>query len=158
MEVAGGLHSCLIAPALLRPKRIATNTTPNSLPSTRNTNAVSHTRLQTYDQLPLAFEANRGQADPQVDFLSRGRGYTLALSPTEIGLSLVLPQFAKQLPPGSASFSASMPVAIAQAGSKIKLHADEVHSCQSASCKRHNGGNVVQDQLFYWEQSSAMDE
>jgi cysteine-rich repeat protein len=38
--------------------------------------------------LPLAFEANRGQADPQAQFLSRGDGYALALAPTEAVLRL----------------------------------------------------------------------
>jgi hypothetical protein len=33
-----------------------------------------------YDQLPLSFEANVGQADSQVRFLSRGPGYTLFLT------------------------------------------------------------------------------
>src|SRR5262245_16138610 len=30
-----------------------------------------------FGRLPLAFEANRGQADAQVQFLARGIGYTL---------------------------------------------------------------------------------
>ena len=34
-----------------------------------------------YGQLPLSFEANQGQADAQVNFLSRGSGYTLFLTP-----------------------------------------------------------------------------
>ncbi len=33
--------------------------------------------------LPLFFEANRGQADSQVRFIARGKGYTLLLTPTE---------------------------------------------------------------------------
>ena len=33
-----------------------------------------------YGQLPLSFEANRGQADTGVDFLARGSGYALLLS------------------------------------------------------------------------------
>ena len=33
--------------------------------------------------LPLFFEANRGQADSQVQFMARGKGYTLLLTPTE---------------------------------------------------------------------------
>ncbi|HLN29733.1 MAG TPA: SBBP repeat-containing protein [Gemmataceae bacterium] len=41
-----------------------------------------------YGQLPLAFEANQGQAAPQIDFLSRGNGYTLALAPDSAQLSL----------------------------------------------------------------------
>ncbi len=41
-----------------------------------------------YGSLPLAFEANRGQADPQFDFLARGGGYALALTPAEATLAL----------------------------------------------------------------------
>ncbi len=37
---------------------------------------------------PLAFEANRGQADEQVKFLARGSGYTVFLTPTEAVLAL----------------------------------------------------------------------
>src|SRR5260370_41536497 len=33
-----------------------------------------------YNSLSLYFEANRGQTDPQVKFVSRGRGYTLFLT------------------------------------------------------------------------------
>jgi hypothetical protein len=33
-----------------------------------------------YGRLPLSFEANRGQTDPQVKFVSRGQGYTLFLT------------------------------------------------------------------------------
>ncbi len=33
----------------------------------------------TYGQIPLSFEANRGQVDKQVKYLSRGTGYTLSL-------------------------------------------------------------------------------
>jgi hypothetical protein len=42
-----------------------------------------------YGQLPLSFEANHGQADKSVNFLARGAGYTLALSPTEAVFALV---------------------------------------------------------------------
>jgi hypothetical protein len=38
--------------------------------------------------LPLAFEANAGQTDAQVNFLSRGAGYAAFLTPTEAVLSL----------------------------------------------------------------------
>ena len=39
--------------------------------------------VENYGKLPLSFEANRGQTDSRVDFLSRGGGYTLFLTPTE---------------------------------------------------------------------------
>jgi uncharacterized protein (TIGR03437 family) len=44
--------------------------------------------IEAYGKLPLAFEANTGQADPGVRFLSRGNGYTLFLTATEAVLSL----------------------------------------------------------------------
>jgi hypothetical protein len=36
-----------------------------------------------YGRLPLAFEANHGQVDARVQFLARGRGYVLYLTPEE---------------------------------------------------------------------------
>ena len=44
--------------------------------------------LATYGRLPLSFEANHGQTDAQVKFLSRGRGYSLFLTPSEAVLVL----------------------------------------------------------------------
>jgi hypothetical protein len=46
---------------------------------------------EAYGDLPLAFEANRGQADPRVQFLSRGGGHVLFLTPTEAVLVLTSP-------------------------------------------------------------------
>ncbi len=43
---------------------------------------------QAYGQLPLSFEANEGQTDAQVNFLSRGNGYGLYLTPTAAVLAL----------------------------------------------------------------------
>lgn len=37
----------------------------------------------TMMRMPLQFEANHGQVDAQVQFLARGKGYTLFLTPTE---------------------------------------------------------------------------
>jgi hypothetical protein len=39
-----------------------------------------------YGNLPMAFEANEGQTDPQVRFQARGVGYGLFLTPTEVVL------------------------------------------------------------------------
>jgi len=44
--------------------------------------------LEGYGKLPLSFEANQGQTDRQVKFLSRGRGYTLFLTSNEAVLAL----------------------------------------------------------------------
>src|SRR5256885_7715007 len=43
---------------------------------------------EAYGKLPLYFEANRGQTDSQVKFLSRGRGYVLFLTSAEAVLVL----------------------------------------------------------------------
>jgi hypothetical protein len=43
---------------------------------------------EAYGKLPLSFEANQGQTDNRVNFVSRGKGYTLFLTPTEAVLSL----------------------------------------------------------------------
>jgi hypothetical protein len=57
-------------------------------------------------RLPLSFELNRGQIDPQVRYLSRGRGYTLFLTSTEAVLALsrgagATPRADGRMPPGS---------------------------------------------------------
>ncbi|MET0645090.1 MAG: hypothetical protein ABW208_00630, partial [Pyrinomonadaceae bacterium] len=43
---------------------------------------------ESYGRLPLSFEANRGQAGAAADFVARGAGYTLSLTPTEAVFSL----------------------------------------------------------------------
>src|SRR6266404_5104641 len=47
--------------------------------------------LRNDAKLPMSFEANQGQTDSQVKFLSRGRGYTLFLTSTQAVLSLHRP-------------------------------------------------------------------
>jgi Beta-propeller repeat len=44
--------------------------------------------MDAYRKLPLRFEPNQGQTDPQVDFVSRGDGYSLFLTRTEAVLRL----------------------------------------------------------------------
>src|SRR5207245_9298834 len=52
-------------------------------------NPPDSTRIvEGYGKLPLAFEANQGQSDPQVKFLSRGAGYSLFLTSNEAVLAL----------------------------------------------------------------------
>jgi len=55
------------------------------LPGTRPLKA---SLAESYGWLPLVFEANQGQSDPQVKFISRGAGYSLFLTPTEAVLEL----------------------------------------------------------------------
>jgi hypothetical protein len=54
--------------------------------------AARQTALRAaFGKLPLSFEANRGQTDAQVKFLSRGRDYSLFLTPKEAVLALRKP-------------------------------------------------------------------
>ena len=50
--------------------------------------APGHTPRADYGRLPLAFERNQGQTAPEVQFLSRGPGYTAFLSAGRMVLSL----------------------------------------------------------------------
>ena len=71
---------------------------------------------QNYGKLPLSFEPNLGQTDGRVKFLSRGRGFSLFLTPTEAVLSLqkpgkerpprVIPSLARNLMPPSVAKAA----------------------------------------------------
>ncbi|HMD96674.1 MAG TPA: hypothetical protein VKM93_04995, partial [Terriglobia bacterium] len=44
--------------------------------------------VRSFGKLPLSFEPNHGQAAKDVRFVSRGRGYSLAMGPSEAVLSL----------------------------------------------------------------------
>lgn len=48
----------------------------------------SQARVARYGALPLAFESNRGQADPAVRFVAHGEGYSLFLTDSEAILDL----------------------------------------------------------------------
>src|SRR5262249_47702257 len=53
--------------------------------------AVKSSVQTTYGKLPMRFEANQGQTDPQVKFLAHGSGHTLFLTSTEAVLALRTP-------------------------------------------------------------------
>src|SRR2546421_43964 len=61
-------------------------------PNLSQPDAAAKLRItEAYGNLPLGFEANRGQTgapDVDVQFVSRGAGYTLFLTPTEAVLAL----------------------------------------------------------------------
>jgi len=79
----------LLIPGLLAQGWVAgaatTAAIPNPPPAKSQPQAVAN-----YGNLPLSFEANQGQADPSVKFLSRGSGYSLFL--TSDGAVLALGQ------------------------------------------------------------------
>ena len=63
--------------------------------------SLSRADLQsTYGQLPMSFEVNQGQADPRVQFLSRGHGHQLFLTSSEAVLALGTGE-AKGTPPSA---------------------------------------------------------
>ncbi|MCA1557493.1 MAG: hypothetical protein LC731_03015, partial [Acidobacteria bacterium] len=57
-------------------------------PSSESAAQTTEQAREAYGQLPLSFEANRGQAKEDVNFVARGAGYTLALSPAEANFVL----------------------------------------------------------------------
>ena len=73
-----------------KPSKTASAFRPcRSAPRQPQPDAATQARLSAaYGQLPLSFEANQGQTDSQVNFLSRGSGYSLFLTPTKAVLSL----------------------------------------------------------------------
>jgi len=72
-----------------RVKQPATNVpdVPNSS-NTANKTIASNRLASNYGKLPISFEVNQGQTDSSVQFLARGAGYTLFLTPGEAVLSL----------------------------------------------------------------------
>jgi len=71
--------------AIARP--VATARTEAKTPP-RNESQLKMTTTEAYGNLPLSFEPNLGQSADQVKFLSRGKGYTLFLTPSEAVFSL----------------------------------------------------------------------
>jgi uncharacterized protein (TIGR03437 family) len=56
--------------------------------ATMNDATMRAAALQAYDKLPQRFEANRGQTDQAVKFLSRGDGFSIFLTETEAVMRL----------------------------------------------------------------------
>src|SRR5258708_7544161 len=89
MKLISSLSLLLVAVVPLAAQSRANRRVPRS--STQMSQAptpVQSRVLDTYCKLPLAFEANQGQTDPQVKFVSRGAGYNLFLTATEAVLTL----------------------------------------------------------------------
>lgn len=70
----------------------ANNSSVSSTPRTVTQNQIdSATKakvMEAYGKLPLSFEANQGQMDKSVNFMARGSGYSLFLTPEEAVLTL----------------------------------------------------------------------
>ncbi len=95
----------VLLPALTYGPRHTVATRKASAPGVVSSASLPRVRLaESYGRLPLSFEANRGQSDKRVQFLARGRGYTLFLTGREAVLAL--PQNVAQ---GSSSSPAAFP-------------------------------------------------
>ena len=80
---------CAAAVALLRIEPTLGHQPPLAQPSVGLEWRQAKPQIVTnYGKLPLSFEANQGQTDEQVKFVSRGPGYTLFLTGTEAVLQL----------------------------------------------------------------------
>src|ERR1700750_3095135 len=77
---------------------------PAAHPASTQTSVVKPQNTATdYGRLPLSFEANQGQTDSRVKFLSRGQGYSLFLTQKEAVLALK--KQGKGVSPGTGSAS-----------------------------------------------------
>ena len=89
------LAMLMILAAVFRPHVVKTTATSSSAVSPRAVRALRpREKLDlsgSYGKLPLSFEANRGQTDGKVRFLSRGAGYSLFLTGDEAVLRLRRP-------------------------------------------------------------------
>ena len=84
---------CLLASVVVQTERPLINNEEvikgQSVADTHN--SAQHRIVAAYGKVPLSFEANQGQTDEKVKFLSRGKGYTLFLTSTEAVLALRKP-------------------------------------------------------------------
>ena len=104
LETNNAASSARIPPSLCRPSSIgwrgvlpvlfalAFTLTVSAHPDEAISNSASPApnsrSLAHYANLPLSFEPNRGQTDPQVNYLARGQGYTVFLTPSEAVFSV----------------------------------------------------------------------
>jgi hypothetical protein len=72
-----------------RGNAVPTVSAASSASLSQRVTAAERSRIQaSYAALPLAFEQNQGQTDPQVKYIARGNGYTLFLTADDAVFSL----------------------------------------------------------------------
>jgi len=97
LDPVTGLFSTSLLPLARTRKALA------GAPDRAKIRPVTRKRVRKqHGELPLTFEANRGQSDPQVEFLARNKGYTVFLTPAEAVLVFSKPA-AKQKAPEKTS-------------------------------------------------------
>ena len=82
------IGALIVLSAVAAPAQQASNGQPSAKSSAAPTFADQARILDTYGKLPLSFEANQGQADARVKFLSHTSGYSLFLTGDEAVLTL----------------------------------------------------------------------
>jgi hypothetical protein len=80
---------CLLASPSTASNTPADETSRPDAPGSEISSAAQQPGVEWSRPLPLRFEANQGQSHPTVKFLSRGRGYTLFLTPEEAVLAVM---------------------------------------------------------------------
>ncbi len=96
LGLSAGRHAHLAASAI----PVSPISTPSSASLSRTTLTSPHGKPQANSilgQLPMIFEPNQGQANPEVKFLARGAGYSLFLEPTSALLALQGPSSSNPL-------------------------------------------------------------
>ena len=77
----------LALPAFIVPVGNRSSAFPSRNAPTATQPAHRQRSTEGYGRVPLSFEANQGQTDPRVRFISRGNGYTLFLTSDEAVLA-----------------------------------------------------------------------
>ena len=91
LPFAPGLVSAAARPATEVPARETSAASSPAVPRQATAGAAARMQLvANYEKLPLSFEANQGQTDSEVKFMSHGPGYTLSLTPMDAAVSLML--------------------------------------------------------------------
>ena len=94
-RLVGALIVVLLTLGFLK-LRMSASTTLHAIPAVNAASSADRgkppEKVTSYRKLPMSFEANQGQTDERVKFLSRGQGYNLFLTPDEALLSLFQPQ------------------------------------------------------------------
>ena len=115
-------------PLASKSESIATPGATSSALSKPKANSNSTQKLaQKSFSLPLYFEPNQGQSDPQVKFLARGKGYGLFLTADEAVLQLQHSSVSTK--PSAISHQPAPPAA----GAVIRMHLDGANSAASVS-------------------------
>lgn len=91
----------------VRPFSFNTGGPKTSSPSSETNQQVRAKLFEAYGNLPLSFEANHGQMNSDVEFVSRGNGYSLFLTPTEAVFSLNKPLNTPTVSPAKAKLQAA---------------------------------------------------